>query len=508
MTRLPQHWVSAPLMDLVELHDARRIPLNRTQRASRRGPYPYYGANGQVDSIDEYLFDGDFILVAEDGGHFDDPTKAVAYEVSGRFWVNNHAHILSAQADIPRRFLTYALNLVDWMQYVGGTTRLKLTQAGMRKINIPLPPLPEQERIVAKLESLSSRSSRAREELSHIPGLITHFKQAILDAAMSGDLTRKWRSQHGSAFDWPIVTLSELADEFSYGSSKKSLKEGDVPVLRMGNIQDGNLDWSKLVFTSDQSEIEKYRLREGDVLFNRTNSPELVGKTAMFKGEREAIYAGYLIRVRCGDRLLPEFLTQCLNSPLGRKFCWEVKSDSVSQSNINAKKLKSFSFPLPDITEQKEIVRQVSRAFETLNRFGVEYEKATKLLYNLEQSIFAMAFSGEFFPQDPNDEPASILLERLRAERTEISKTKRERIPRATVPSAPRRKAAMTKSRYDDDVKEKPYLANLLRQFGGGARAEDLFKEAELPVVDFYKQLAWEVKAGHIKDDETKLEAA
>src|SRR5690606_20486437 len=124
MTDLPLGWVKAPLLDIVDLHDSRRIPLNATQRMNRKGPYAYYGANGQIDSIDDYIFDGDYILLAEDGGYFDDPSRAVAYEASGKFWVNNHAHILSTVADVPRRFVTFALNSTDWLPFVSGTTRL------------------------------------------------------------------------------------------------------------------------------------------------------------------------------------------------------------------------------------------------------------------------------------------------------------------------------------------------------------------------------------------------
>lgn len=85
MSTFLSKWDHAPLMDVVELHDSRRVPLNHTQRAARKGPYPYYGANGQVDSVDDYLFEGEFVLLAEDGGYFDNPSRGVAYEVTGRF---------------------------------------------------------------------------------------------------------------------------------------------------------------------------------------------------------------------------------------------------------------------------------------------------------------------------------------------------------------------------------------------------------------------------------------
>jgi type I restriction enzyme S subunit len=415
VSELPKGWAEARLTDIVDLHDSRRIPLNKEQRQQRQGSYPYYGANGLVDHIDDYLFEGDFVLLAEDGGYFDDPARGVAYEASGKFWVNNHAHILSPRAEIPNSFLMHLLNSISWLPHVGGSTRFKLTQAGMQQVPVTVPPLLEQRRIVAKLDSLRARSSRARQELDHIPKLIERFKQAILAKAFSGKLTADWRADN-SVENGETVPLDSVADDFSYGSSAKSSPSGRVPVLRMGNIQNGKLDWSDLVYTSDEAEIKKYQLRSGDVLFNRTNSPELVGKTALFSGEREAIYAGYLIRVRCGDRLLPSYLTYCLNSPLGRNYCWQVKTDGVSQSNVNAKKLAAFEFLLPTVDEQTEIVRQIDRAFAWLDKIATEHARAEHLLPKLDQAILAKAFRGELVPQDPNDEPASKLLERIAKE--------------------------------------------------------------------------------------------
>jgi type I restriction enzyme S subunit len=427
MTELPQGWVAGQLLDIVDLHDSRRIPLNAKQRATKKGNFPYYGANGLVDRIDDYIFDGEYVLLAEDGGYFDDPSRGVAYEVSGKFWVNNHAHILSTRGGIPRRFITYTLNSLRWLQYVSGTTRLKLTQQGMQRVNIPLPPLSEQHRIVAKLDSLFQRTRRAREELSHIPRLIENYKKAILDAAFRGDLTKDWREQKGLPNPEEIV-FGDVAEGFSYGSSAKSSPTGKVPVLRMGNIQNMALDWSDLVYTSNDQEIAKYNLVAGDVLFNRTNSPELVGKTAIYKGEQPAIYAGYLIRIRCGNQMLPQYLNYCLNSPMGRTYCWRVKTDGVSQSNINAKKLAAFSFLLPDPEEQEEIVRRIEKALDWLNTVYAEQGKAAHLIDHLDQANLAKAFRGELVPQDPNDEPASVLLERIRADRAAQPRARRGRL--------------------------------------------------------------------------------
>jgi type I restriction enzyme S subunit len=164
---------------------------------------------------------------------------------------------------------------------------------------------------------------------------------------------------------------------------------------------------------------------------------------------------------------------------------------------------------LPPLREQQEIVRRVETLFAYADRLEARCTAAHAQVERVTPALLAKAFRGELVPQDPNDEPAAVLLERIRAARAAQPTAKRGRKPPAArVPRAPREKAAMTKSRHDDDVQHKPYLAGLLREAGGITSVEDLFRRAELPVTDFYKQLAWEVENGHIHDDETRLEAA
>lgn len=194
MSGLPDGWEICPLAEVVDICDSDRVPLNATERSVRQGPYPYFGANGQVDSIDDYRYEGDFVLVAEDGGYFDDPRRGVAYEVSGRFWVNNHAHVLRGGELLTNRFLSHALNRVDWMQFVTGSTRLKLTQGALRRVPLPVPPLETQHHIVAALDAIHARTRAAREALEAIPPLVDKFRQSVLAAAFRGDLTADWRA--------------------------------------------------------------------------------------------------------------------------------------------------------------------------------------------------------------------------------------------------------------------------------------------------------------------------
>ncbi|MFZ4658261.1 MAG: restriction endonuclease subunit S [Caldilineaceae bacterium] len=162
--------------------------------------------------------------------------------------------------------------------------------------------------------------------------------------------------------DWEITPLGRLIFSVEYGSSAKSNKKGNMPVLRMGNLQDGKIDWNDLVFTDDEFEIKKYRLNPGDVLFNRTNTIELVGKTAIYQGERPAIFAGYLIRANVDRTLLdPVFLNYVLNAEFSRKYSSKVLSVAVGQANINGQKLKTYPIPLPPtLAEQQAIAEALS----------------------------------------------------------------------------------------------------------------------------------------------------
>lgn len=420
MSELPLGWTKAPLEALVDILDSARVPLNaavRRRRVEGKSPqtlFPYYGATGQVGVIDDFLFDEPLILLGEDGVPFFDQLRHKAYLVQGKSWVNNHAHVLRAKEGIAdRRYLAGYLNIFDYNGFVTGSTRLKLTQAAMRSIPVSVAPHAEQKRIADKLDALLTRVAVSRERLGRVLAIIKRLRQSVLAAATSGELTREWREERGLE-EWPEIKLERVADGFSYGSAAKSAKVGKVPVLRMGNIQDGLLDWEDLVFTSDAAEIEKYRLSPGEVLFNRTNSPELVGKTAVFRGEREAIFAGYLIRIRCSERLLPDYLNYCLSSPAGREYCWKVKSDGVSQSNINAKKLAAFTFRLPSIAEQEEVVRRVEQLLAFSRILVARTESATRRVVRLTPSVLAQAFRGELVSQDPADEPADELLLKVR----------------------------------------------------------------------------------------------
>ncbi len=195
---------------------------------------------------------------------------------------------------------------------------------------------------------------------------------------------------------WGVKTLEDVCERVEYGTSAKSEKEGKVPVLRMGNIQNGRFDWKNLVYSSDADEIKKYLLRHNDVLFNRTNSPELVGKTAIYKSEMPAIFAGYLIRIHRKENLLDaDYLNYFLNSDIAIKHGKTVFISSVNQANINGQKLKSYPIPVPPLSEQKAIVSKFDELSEETKKLEAIYRKKLASLEELKKSILKKAFDGE-----------------------------------------------------------------------------------------------------------------
>src|SRR5690606_30312729 len=181
---LPKGWVISNIEESVAILDNMRKPVSATERAKRSGDIPYYGATGLAGYIDDYLFDEELVLIGEDGAPFFDKQKNVAFIITGKSWVNNHAHVLKAKNNTVNKFILHYLNQFDYTVFVRGTTRLKLTQGDLRKIPFPLPPLPEQERIVAKLDKLFAQHEKIKKALDRIPQLLKTFRQQVLTQAV------------------------------------------------------------------------------------------------------------------------------------------------------------------------------------------------------------------------------------------------------------------------------------------------------------------------------------
>ena len=356
---------------------------------------------------------------------FDDFTTASQY-VNFGFKVKSSAmKILTPNTELVLpKFIYYRMQIIQFDH----STHKRYWIQQYSKIKVSIPPIPVQEQIVAKIEELFSELDNGVETLRKTKQQLAVYRQAVLKDAFEGVFTQEWRTKHPEniaqdiwadvceqkkkyknlkAYEleeqiqlsalpdaWMWVNVGDISRGPEYGTSQKSLEKGKVPVVRMGNLQKGIIDWTDLVFSNDDSEIAKYYLAPGDVLFNRTNSPELVGKTSIYRGEREAIFDGYLIRINQLDCINAEYLAYYMNSFTAKQYGNKVKTDGVNQSNINGKKLCSYPFPLCSQEEQAQVVYELESRLSVCDSIEKTVDTTLQQAEAMRQSILKQAFEG------------------------------------------------------------------------------------------------------------------
>ncbi|MBL8323694.1 MAG: restriction endonuclease subunit S [Rubrivivax sp.] len=476
MTKVPG-WIDARLDELVEVLDSRRIPVNSAERDARIAGkragelYPYYGATGRVGSIDDFLFDEPLVLLGEDGVPFLDPLRNKAYLIEGRSWVNNHAHVLRAIAQIAdHRYVSYCLNGYDYTGVVTGSTRLKLTQAAMREMRLPLPPMAEQKRIADKLDALLARVDACRDRLDRVPAILKRFRQSVLTSAARGDLTSEWRGaqapslngrdlvclleeahesagghkagnaspptegahdlhEHEFPDGWGMTTLRSavLPDRpITYGILKPGpeLAEG-VPYVRVADFPNDRLNLTGVRKTSAaiDAEFKRSRLRAGDLLLSIRGT---VGRLIVIPPELEnANITQDSARISVQPLLSASFVPWFLRSEMAQsRMRRAVKGVAVRGLNIGD--VRALQLPIPSRAEQEEIVRRVEALFALADTLEARVATARAQVERLTPALLSKAFRGELVPQDPNDEPASALLARIRQSGASASDSARE----------------------------------------------------------------------------------
>jgi type I restriction enzyme S subunit len=304
----------------------------------------------------------------------------------------------------------------------------------LRELPIIVAPLNEQKRIADKLDTVLARVDACRERLDRVPAILKRFRQSVLAAATSGKLTEEWREQHcvGSnfGFEWEPVTLNDLCENSFYGPrfGRNEYTDADtgVPTIRTTDMtDDGRIEITKdtprVLVPSDK--LENFRARKGDLLVTRTGS---IGMMAVFEGNYLAIPSAYLIRFRFSLRVLSRYVFFCLMAPYGQERLG-LSATAITQPNINAEAIKRIEIQLPHVDEQHEIVRRIESLFAYAARLEARYTAARAQVERLTPALLAKAFRGELVPQDPNDEPAAVLLERIRAAREAAPAKSRQR---------------------------------------------------------------------------------
>jgi len=425
-TQIPSSWVNAKLEDVCEILDSMRVPVNNAERAARTTGkskdelFPYYGATGQVGTIDDYIFDGEFVLLGEDGAPFLDPTRDKAYLASGKFWVNNHAHIL--EAHVSNKYLCYWLNHIEYGDHVTGTTRLKLTQAALKKMPIPFAPEKEQARIVTKIEKLFSELDKGVENLTSARTQLDAYRQSVLKHAFDGTL-----ADLRSSRDWQHTSLGEQISYLTSGSrgwAKYYSEDGDL-FIRAQNLKHDRLDLADQAYVSlpPNAEGTRTRVEVGDVLITITGAN--VTKTAYVKTDLGIAYVSqHVALLRPVETCNSDFLYWLLVAEAhGRKQLSDF-AYGAGKPGLNLDNIRSVKFRLPPPEIQASIVQIIDRLLSQQERMREIIENELDRLDALRQAILKEAFLGKLARHDPSDEPASVLLERIKRERKAMNNHK------------------------------------------------------------------------------------
>lgn len=561
MSELPSGWATAEIGHICSLKNGRAfktsewsskgIPIVRIQNLNNPdGKYNFFEGSFEP----RYHLKGGELLFAWSG------TPGTSF--GAHIWQGEEAvlnqHIFRVDFDeriLDKRFFRHAINqkldeLIGGAH--GGVGLRHVTKGAFEETEITIPPISEQKRIADKLEAVLGRVDACRTRLDRVPSLLKRFRQSVLAAATSGQLTADWRKENPADADgallanairyrheaagghktgnaappsedvhdlvpemfpngWHIMTLRELVAPdrpITYGILKPGPElESGVPYVRVADFPNDclNLDTIRKTSKEMDEQFKRSRLRAGDILMSIRGT---VGRLIVIPPELEgANITQDSARLSIQPEVSTAYVLWYLRSSMAQNRM-QLATKGVAVRGINIGDVRALQVPLPSVEEQQEIVCRVEALFAFANRIEARLATAQKAVERLTPAVLAKAFRGELVPQDPNDEPASDLLARLRATPSQVS------VPHTLLevvvpkrPRAPKQNAAMTKSRFDDDVKDKPYLAGLLQKTPYPQDATELFKVAGLSLVDFYKQLSWEVEHGMIRENAEELEA-
>ncbi len=405
MSHHPRGWARVKLEDVVDILDSRRVPVNRAERAKRLGSVPYYGATGQVGWIDEALFDEDLLLLGEDGVPFLDPTKHKSYIVRGPSWVNNHAHVLRAFRSVTsNRFLMYYLNQFEYIDFVNGTTRLKLTQKSMRNIPVALPGVEEQGRIVEGIEKIFSRLDVVESTLTSLLDKLEVLRSAILTDAFhtNRDLPADWRSVAVGDICFSV----EKTDPRN--SPDRAFEYIDIGGIGRGT---GKIVETRSLLGANAPSRARQVVKVGDIVLSTVRTYQK--KTAIVPVTLDNAIAstGFSVLRPVSD-VDPMFL---LFQVLSHEFVTLLngKQTGTSYPAVRDKDVRAMPFRIAPLEEQKRIVVEMEARFSFLDAIKTLLTDGLNRIAILRQSVLAEAFAGRLVPQDPKDEPASALLERV-----------------------------------------------------------------------------------------------
>ena len=377
-------WPVKTLDQIATNLDSQRVPITKADRVG--GKYPYYGASGIVDYVADYIFDGDTLLVSEDGANLLARSTPIAFPASGKYWVNNHAHILKFDDMATQRFVEHFLESIPLDEYITDAAQPKLNQRALNSIPIPVPPLAEQQRIVGILdeafEGIATATANAEKNLQNARALFESHLQSVF-------------TQRGEG--WVDTRLADICDRVSVGhvgpTSEFYCDPSDgIPFLRSQNVRPGKLDWDGVQYITKEfhDRLRKSQIHFGDLLFVRVGAN---------RGDCCAVLEA-VAELNCANIVFARpthgnaaFLERYCQSPPGRAQLLGMTTGSA-QGVINTSSVAELVVPLPKESDQETIVNKFDDLHEETQRLATIYKRKLAALDDLKKSLLHQAFSG------------------------------------------------------------------------------------------------------------------
>ena len=381
------NWQYLPLNKAAEICDNLRKPINSKERNERIAGksiselFPYYGATGQVGYIDDYITDGEYVLLGEDGAPFLCAFAEKAYIINGKTWVNNHAHILKSHTS--NKFLCYFLNSFNYKGYVSGTTRLKLTQASMKQITVPVPPLEDQQRIVTRIEELFSQLDSGVETLKKTKEQLKVYRQAVLKEAFS------------QINEYNIIrNVSTLVTSGSRGWAKYYSNSGAI-FVRIGNLTRTGIDIdfkdTQFVELPDKAEGVRSKLLPNDVLVSITADLGSIGLVP--DNIDEAYINQHIALIRFNNPNQGKFMAYYLRSDYGQKELLKNKR-GAGKLGLGLDDIRDSRVPIVTDDMAGSIVAEIESRLSVCDSIEKTIDTALQEAEALRQSILKQAFEG------------------------------------------------------------------------------------------------------------------
>ena len=477
-TKLPQGWTICKLDDLsLEINSG--FPSGRHNKSAIGVPHirpMNIDWHGNIDlselkfvEVNSYdsLKKGDILFNNTNSPKLLGKTTYIRNDTNWAY-SNHMTRIRVNKSLIEPAWIAYYLHKLLWEGFYKVRCTNHVNQASInstylsKHVPIVLAPYEEQEKITSKIEELFSKIDSTLNSLRKTKLQLKSCKSSLLKSGFLGELTKDMRDNnsydsvelliekienikekqekklrkipipeedaysHEIPNSWRWVRVGNVCLRIQYGTSEKANDDSSgIPVLRMGNIIDGELNYDNLkFFPKNWNAKDEFLLESGDVLFNRTNSAELVGKTAVFENTHPlSVFASYLIRAKVASEIiLPKILSYYTNSIFGRMFIRSVVSQQVGQANVNGTKFATMCIPLIPMNEQVELINKIETGISLIQNVSKEVDIRLQNLLSLKSSILKDAFEGKLVPQDPNAEPASILLEKIKHQKNNTKK--------------------------------------------------------------------------------------